>query len=270
MSALTRLFTLLQSVRAPTGKSTTNVKETAAAIARESAGTPWLIELACSLIDDAQSDTSNGGLCLDDIFWQKVAKLPEATRNLLDVISVAGRPLFEVDAFQAAGLGAEGQDALEQLRLVRSRLLRTTGVNRDKLDNYHDRVRETVLRNLPAEKRKEYHRRIASVLEFSSQADPEALATQALAKVIRASIAANRGDNQLAATLLDAAATAFDSANMRLFAMATRRQLGGLIGNDQGRTLVTAADDFMKEQGIQDSVRITNMLVPGFSKSPNQ
>jgi eukaryotic-like serine/threonine-protein kinase len=208
-------LTLLQSVRAPTGKSTTNVKETAAAIARESAGTPWLIELACSLIDDAQSDTSNGGLCLDDIFWQRVAKLPEATRNLLEVISVAGRPLFQADAFQAAGLGTEGQDALEQLRSVRSRLLRTTGVNRDKLDTYHDRVRETVLRNLPAEKRKEYHRRIASVLEFSSQADPEALAThwQGAGEPVRAgghaARAAARAEDALA---FDQAATLYQFA----------------------------------------------------------
>ncbi len=93
----------LQSVRAPAGRSTINLKETAAAIARESAGNPWLIELASSLFDCAHSDTTNGVLCLDDTFWQKVVKLPEAARRLLEVICVAGRPLFQADAFQAAG-----------------------------------------------------------------------------------------------------------------------------------------------------------------------
>ncbi len=205
----------LQSVRAPAGRSTINLKETAAAIARESAGNPWLIELASSLFDYAHSHTTNGVLCLDDTFWQKVVKLPEAARRLLEVICVAGRPLFQADAFQAAGLGAEGQDALEQLRSARSRLLRTTGLNRDKLDTYHDRVRETVLRNLPAENRREYHRRIALVLESSSQADPEALAThwQGAGEPVRAgehaARAAARAEDALA---FDQAATLYQFA----------------------------------------------------------
>ena len=198
----------LQSVRAPSSKSTINLNETATAIARESAGNPWLIELASSLVDETYSATSNGSIFLDDTFRQRVARLPEAARSLLEVICVAGRPLFQADAFQAAGLGAEGQDALEHLRSARSRLLRTTGLNRDKLDTYHDRVRETVLRYLPPENRREYHRRIASVLESSSQADPEALAThwQGAGEHVRA------GENAARAAARAEDALAFDQA----------------------------------------------------------
>ena len=170
-------LTWLKSSRAQSGHSNTNLGEIASAIARESAGNPWLIELVSSLIDEAQSEALDEDHILNEAFRRRIARLPEASRVLLEVICVAGRPLFQTDAFEAAGLGANGQDSLEQLRSAGSRLIRTTGLNRDKLDTYHDRVRETVLRHLSPECRQEYHRRIACVLESSSLADPEALAT---------------------------------------------------------------------------------------------
>lgn len=212
-------LTWLRSSRAQSDNSNTNLAEIAAAIARESAGNPWLIELASSLIDEAHSEALNEDLILNEAFRRRIAHLPEAPRILLEVICVAGRPLFQTDAFEAAGLGTNGQDSLEQLRSAGSRLIRTTGPNRDKLDTYHDRVRETVLRHLTPECRQDYHRRIACVLESSSLADPEALAThwQGAGEPMRAgehaARAAARAEDALA---FDQAAALYEFAMKRL------------------------------------------------------
>jgi eukaryotic-like serine/threonine-protein kinase len=50
---------------------------------------------------------------------------------------------------------------------------------------------------------------------------------------------------------------------MRLIAAARRRQ-GELLGGDEGRALITAANGWMTSQGIRKPGRITAMYVPGF------
>jgi hypothetical protein len=197
---------LLQSAHVAAGIEIPQLDVIADLIARESGGNPWFIELACSLVDESFVPSASDGLVLDEILWQRASQLPEAARVLLQVIAVAGRPLAQADAFEAAGLGAEGQDSLEHLRSFRSRLVRTTGLYRDELDTYHDRVRETVMRYLTPENRRDFHRRLATVLETSRRADPEALALhwQEAGESIRA------GEHAARAAARAEAALAFD------------------------------------------------------------
>jgi serine/threonine protein kinase len=151
------------------------IESTAEVIAHESGGNPWFIELASSIAEGTLSLDSGDPLFFEEALWQRISRLPEAARCLLEVIAVAGRPLAQVDAFEAARIGTEGQGALNHLRSARCRLLRTTGSSRNELETYHDIVRETVLRHLTPDISREYHRQLASALETSSRADPETL-----------------------------------------------------------------------------------------------
>jgi hypothetical protein len=86
------------------------------------------------------------------------------------------------------------------------------------------------------------------------------------AKLIRAGIAALDGNKAEAIRLLAAAGTGFDAADMSLFAAASNRRRGLLLGGDEGRKLVEASDALMAAQMIRNPGRITNMLAPGFTE----
>jgi hypothetical protein len=85
----------------------------------------------------------------------------------------------------------------------------------------------------------------------------------ALARLVRAGIAASAGNPESAAALADSADQELRSLEMNLHAAAARRRRGELLGGDEGQALVEASDAWMAEQGIKDPGRITAMLAPG-------
>ncbi len=88
----------------------------------------------------------------------------------------------------------------------------------------------------------------------------------AMAGVVRAGVSAMRGDDEASATGLRAAAEQLDAANMVMHAACTRRQLGRLLGGDEGAGLVTAADASLHELGIAAPERMAALLAPGFKE----
>ena len=86
----------------------------------------------------------------------------------------------------------------------------------------------------------------------------------ALAGLIRAGLAAARGDLDGSRARLAQAIPDLDRVEMGLQAAAARRRLGHLLGGDEGRTLVDQADARMAAQGIRNPARMTAALAPGF------
>ena len=84
-----------------------------------------------------------------------------------------------------------------------------------------------------------------------------------LANLLRAGVASVRGDRKGAIERLAAAETAFDAADMALYAAVARRRRGELLGDAEGRALIEASDIAMRNQKIQDPGRIASMLGPG-------
>jgi eukaryotic-like serine/threonine-protein kinase len=98
-------------------------------------------------------------------------------------------------------------------------------------------------------------RRIAK--EKMSWADP-------FATLVRAAIAGAKQDNARAAALLSEAIEGFELGDMFLYAAASRRRLGQVLGDERGHDLIAEADEWMARQRVKNPVLMTRMLAPGW------
>ena len=85
-------------------------------------------------------------------------------------------------------------------------------------------------------------------------------------RLLRAGIASARDNRDHAVPLLREAIIGFDAADMALYSAASRRCLGRVLGGDEGRALVRAADEWMTSETVKNPEKMTAMLAPGFAK----
>jgi hypothetical protein len=219
----------------------------AEAIARESGGNPFFLH---ELVQHVRQGGPGGAgtadaapahhLTLHEVLWNRIVRLPDAARRLLEVVAVAGQPLPQDQACQAAGLDGDDLAALPVLRA--GRFVRGTGATEPQaIEAYHDRIRETVVAHLAAPELREYHCALARVLETSGEADPELLANHLQGAGESARAAASY--EQAAARASDA--LAFDRA-ARLYRLAL--DLKGADGPDE-RGLRTHLADALANAG---------------------
>ena len=121
------------------------------AIAHESGGNPYFLGALASRIRQSTGSTDSlraaGNIRLDDMLWECVSQLPEPSRRLLEVVAIAGHPLREKDALEAARIASEGHVVLHLL--LAACMIRTTPMEtHDGIEAYHDRVREVVVSRL--------------------------------------------------------------------------------------------------------------------------
>ncbi len=83
-----------------------------------------------------------------------------------------------------------------------------------------------------------------------------------LATLVRAGVAAARGEHAVAAREVADAITGFEAGDMKLYAAVARLCRGALAGDD---VEVSAAEAIMREEGIVAPLRFAGMLAPGFS-----
>lgn len=87
--------------------------------------------------------------------------------------------------------------------------------------------------------------------------------SDAMAKLLEASIARKRGEALSAVVLLEAADAAFTTADMHLHAAIARRRWGQMLGGSRGEELRRQADEWMACQTIRNPERMTALLAPG-------
>jgi len=85
------------------------------------------------------------------------------------------------------------------------------------------------------------------------------------AHYVRAAIAACREDASTAIHQLALAADLFDAADMPLCGCVMRYKIGEIRGGDEGRALITRAEEWMVSQSIKSPARWSCMVAPGFS-----
>src|SRR5262249_6813267 len=148
---------------------------TASAIAQEAGGHPLFIDelIRYAAMVGAQSTSS---LQLEEALWARISQLAPTTRQLLELVALAGGRLVQQTAAAAAGIPF-GDFAKEVASLRVAHLLRTTGMRAsDHVEPYHDRVRKAGLSHLEQGLIRAHDRRLALAFETTGQLDAEALA----------------------------------------------------------------------------------------------
>jgi hypothetical protein len=148
------------------------------AIAAEGEGVPFFIT---ELVQHVRLRGGHRGLnassepvSLEQVLRDRIQSMPSGAQRLLEVLSVAGGPIEQGVAIDAAGLGHGDRSALLALRAAR--LIRTRGTREsDTAETYHDRVRETVAAALDEGTLRGIHAQIALALERHDVHDPERL-----------------------------------------------------------------------------------------------
>ncbi len=145
------------------------------AIIAEAQGSPYFIaELVHASRQDIEANQS-GNWSLDEALYHRISALPESAQRLLQVVSVAGGPIFQVAAFAVAALSPQQTSVL--LPMLRSqRLVQTSGIGKlDSIEIFHDRIRETVVDRLSPDLLQTIHRGLAVHLENLDGVAPEML-----------------------------------------------------------------------------------------------
>jgi hypothetical protein len=135
------------------------------AVVREARGHPlYLLEL---LRMRAAGERAPG---LDEALRRRAAALPEGPRRILERVALAGAPVRPEHLAEVADLPrAACLAAVDELR--RGLWIRTEDTSaRERLEPYHDRVREAIEASMPAATRAAVHRRWADVLLSSIEA----------------------------------------------------------------------------------------------------
>ncbi len=146
------------------------------AIADEARGHPLFIQELVQHVALGGAGHKPGLFRVDDAIVARVDRLDATSRQLVELVAIAGKPLHQdVIARAAAAPFDDFARRVAQLRIVN--LVRIGGARRlDAVEPYHDRVREAVLGSMSPDKRQGLHERLALALEGAERADPETLA----------------------------------------------------------------------------------------------
>ena len=168
------------------GSKGAEARAIADAVARESGGSPFLVEelaRGASASDEIGSPPAASAArvppTLDQIVRTRLNRLTTEARQLVEIVAVGGRPLPVAIVRDASATGV-GLDAvvgmLRMDRFVRSGFRDGHEV----IESTHDRIRETILATLPAAVLRERHAQLARALEAMPGADLEALSLHLL------------------------------------------------------------------------------------------
>jgi serine/threonine protein kinase len=144
------------------------------AIAAEAQGNPLFVaELGRWANEGGKVARGDRSIALDGMVLARVNELTEDARRLLEILSVAGKPLRHVIAERAAG--TEGRRRSAAMALRAARLLSMRGLaDRDLVETSHDRIRQTVVASLDDQARRERHLALARAFAGHEHPDLEA------------------------------------------------------------------------------------------------
>jgi hypothetical protein len=139
-------------------------------IVRESRGNPFLVE---ALTRHASLGAeSGGGATFDEMLSRLLQALPPESRAFLETLAVCGRPALPARLFEACGFRGDERRLVARLRA--EHLVRNSR-SADRVEMYHDRIRETLAARVSPDATRQIHELLAQVLVAHGDDDPEAL-----------------------------------------------------------------------------------------------
>ena len=238
----------------------------------EAAGNPFLLEQLVQHVRDGEgaADTT---VSLSDMLDARIRRLPDGTRELLDTLSIAGHPLPPAVACRAAGLSGDTHALLTRLRIAH--MIRTTG-DGDRIELYHDRIREALAARLDASAARWVHLNLAEALASSATDDPEALFEHYLGsgEEARAAVHAVRAARRASSALAFERAARFYRHALELGASVTgeRWQLQAALGEalanagrpgESGEAYLGAAEGADRTKALEYRRRAAEQLLIG-------
>jgi eukaryotic-like serine/threonine-protein kinase len=139
------------------------------AIAEASGGNPFLAD---ALARDVATGESRGEPTLDQMVARRLDALPPESRAFLEALAVCGRPMLPARVFEACGY--RGDDRPLVARLRSAHLVRNSR-SADRVEMYHDRIREVLSARVAPDAARQIHDVMARVLVAHGDDDPEAL-----------------------------------------------------------------------------------------------
>ncbi|MBZ0231384.1 MAG: serine/threonine-protein kinase PknK, partial [Deltaproteobacteria bacterium] len=143
-------------------------------LSREAGGHPlFLDELVRHL--GSSGDRGAGALHLEDVVARRAAALDARARDIVELVAVAGHPLYLETFARAADVPPDSLGRLISALRV-SNLVRSGGVRpSDTIEPYHDRVRDAILAGIDGERRKNLHLTLAGAIEGSPHPGQESI-----------------------------------------------------------------------------------------------
>jgi tetratricopeptide (TPR) repeat protein len=139
-------------------------------IARESRGNPFFVH---ELVRHVAA--IGGAARLQTVITERVGTLPDAARQLLIAFALSAQPASVAVAAAAAGIEHDAWESVRTLRLAR--LVRVRESEREEVEPYHDRIRETIAASVDGQPLREWHARLAAAWVASGEARPDTLVT---------------------------------------------------------------------------------------------
>ena len=141
---------------------------------RMAAGSPFfLTEFARYLAEQTTAGAevvSAKGLGLDELLRFRMRGLSPDAQTVLEVLAVAGAPLERETMLSAARLEVAQRGLVTNLEKLS--IVRTIDVDRNRIEFYHDKLREEVMRTLPADVCATHHRSIAQAVLSTATPNP--------------------------------------------------------------------------------------------------
>lgn len=223
----------------------------AAAIARESGGSPLVIAELCHFTRGADPRALAEAPTFEAVLRRRIAGLDPAARALLEVVALAAEPIDPALAAAVAGSPDDPRAILAVLR--REHLLRSHRADgQSTVETFHEQVRAALVDTIEPPRQRAIHRALAEALGRVPDPDPERLRRHFEA----AGEPARAAHHALEAAARASAALAFDRAAALYRAAlahtaddpAERARLGRLLGDalaNDGRG-VEAAEAYLR------------------------
>jgi len=139
-------------------------------IVRDSGGNPFLVEALARHV--ALGVRDRGGATLEEMLTQRLELLPDESRAFLEALAVCGRPVLPARLFEACGFRGDERPLVARLRA--EHLVRNSR-SAERVEMYHDRIRETLAARVSPDSTRRIHELLAQVLVAHGDDDPEAL-----------------------------------------------------------------------------------------------